>query len=260
MSGKYQQLTRDEKVKILTLVEEGLSFREIAVKIGCSHSTIVRLMKKKENLDPLDRKKGSGRKRKTTQKTDNVLQRISMKDRFKSAVRIRVELHEFHQVDLSAETIRRRLREIGLYGRRPTKKPLLTTKMKTARLRWAKKYQDWTQDDWRCVIWSDESKFNLLCADNLPYVRRSAGERFKDECIVKTVKFPQSQMVWGCFSFYVLGPLHFVNGTMNAQRYGQVIREFLVPATKQHHSYTDKCIFQDDSVPCHRAKSVSEVL
>lgn len=257
MAGKYKQLSRDQRVKILTLTDQGLSYRQISVRIGCSHSTIVRLMKKKENLDPLERTKGSGRKRKTNSRTDKALQRMCLKDRFKSAVRIRAELKDYHQVDLSAETIRRRLREIGLYGRRPAKKPLLTKKMKDTRLTWAKKYKNWTKEDWRRVIWSDESKFNLLCADNFPYVRRSGGERFNEECTIKTVKFAQSQMVWGCFSFYTLGPLHFVDGTMNAQKYGQVIKEFLVPAIEEHLSITDEVIFQDDSAPCHRAKSVS---
>lgn len=65
MAGKYKQLSRDQRVKILTLTDQGLSYRQISVRIGCSHSTIVRLMKKKENLDPLERTKGSGRKRKT---------------------------------------------------------------------------------------------------------------------------------------------------------------------------------------------------
>ena len=75
-------------------------------------------------------------------------------------------------MDLSAETLRRRLRDCGLYGRRLAKKPLLTKWMKANRLSWAKKYRNWTLEDWRNVLWSDESKFNLLCADNLPYVRR----------------------------------------------------------------------------------------
>ena len=41
----------------------------------------------------------------------------------------------------------------------PTSKPLLTRKMRVARLKFAKKYKDFTIEDWRRGMWSDESTF-----------------------------------------------------------------------------------------------------
>ena len=87
-NAKYKKLTRDQKIRILALDEEKLSFRQIAARIDCSHTTIVRLLQKKENSDMLERKKGSGRPRKSTEQTDNLLRRISLNDRLKSALSI----------------------------------------------------------------------------------------------------------------------------------------------------------------------------
>jgi hypothetical protein len=50
------------------------------------------------------------------------------------------------------------LRESGLHGRIAAKKPLLkdTNNQKTW---WDKKHEQWTLDQWKPVLWSDESKF-----------------------------------------------------------------------------------------------------
>lgn len=129
--------------------------------------------------------------------------------------------------------------------------------MRSKRLEWTRMHRNWTLDQWRNVIWSDESKFNLHCADNLPYVRRFPGERFKDSCVIRTVKYPQSQMIWGCFSYYVRSPLVFVDGIMNGEKYGEVVTSFVVPVVEDQYEHSSEAIFQDDSAPCHRAKSVS---
>lgn len=42
-----KKLMRDQKIRILALDEEKLSSRQISASIGCSHTTIVLLYKKK---------------------------------------------------------------------------------------------------------------------------------------------------------------------------------------------------------------------
>lgn len=126
--------------------------------------------------------------------------------------------------------------------------------MRKNRLDWVKKYEHWSEMDWRNVIFSDESKFCLFGSDGMQYVRRKPGERLSDKCIKKTVKHPAGQMVWGCFSYYGIGVLHFINGTVNADVYNSILQTSLVPSIENHFSQGSKCIFQDDSAPCHRAK------
>ena len=54
---------------------------------------------------------------------------------------------------------------MGYSCRIKKKKPKLTEKHKKVRLEWAKAHESWTSDEWRKVIWSDESKFNLMNSD-----------------------------------------------------------------------------------------------
>ncbi|KAK6025514.1 transposase [Ostertagia ostertagi] len=78
----------------------------------------------------------------------------------------------------STRTIRRRLQAAGLNGRRPAKKPLISEKNRGARVRWAQEHIGWTRQQWNNVLFSDESKFNLMGSDGIKYIRRPLGRRF----------------------------------------------------------------------------------
>ncbi|CAJ0936480.1 unnamed protein product [Ranitomeya imitator] len=60
---------------------------------------------------------------------------------------------------VSTRTIRRRLNDKGLYGRRPRKTPLLTPRPKKAKLEFAKTYLKKPKMVWEHVLWSDETKW-----------------------------------------------------------------------------------------------------
>uniref|UniRef100_A0A8R1HSS9 Glucose-6-phosphate 1-dehydrogenase n=1 Tax=Caenorhabditis japonica TaxID=281687 RepID=A0A8R1HSS9_CAEJA len=108
----------------------------------------------------------------------------------------------------TSRTIRRRLTENGLHGRRPVKKPLISEKNRKARVAWAKAHVNWGRREWANHVWSDESKFNLFGTDGIKGVRRPVGSRFDPKYQCPTVKHGGgSCMVWGCFSDTSMGPL-----------------------------------------------------
>ena len=109
---------------------------------------------------------------------------------------------------------------------------------------------------WETVIFSDEPKFDLHGSDGKLYVWRREGEQYSRDCLVSAVKFSASQMVWECISSKGVGRLHFMKGTVNAEVYS-TLNTKLLPTKRDQFGNTDFCIFQDDSAPCHRAKSVS---
>ncbi|GFX75040.1 hypothetical protein TNCV_1846121 [Trichonephila clavipes] len=62
---------------------------------------------------------------------------------------------------ISRKTVARRLRGGGLYARRPVVCVPLTRQHRTARLQWCREHHNWTEQDWACVLFSDESRFSL---------------------------------------------------------------------------------------------------
>ncbi|XGW04141.1 hypothetical protein V3C99_015356 [Haemonchus contortus] len=87
----------------------------------------------------------------------------------------------------SQSTISRRLRDAGLHGRRPVKKPLASPKNRELDLT-GRMHLHWTLDQWREVIWSDESKFDLFGTDGISFVRRPVNKRFDPEYQIPSVK------------------------------------------------------------------------
>jgi hypothetical protein len=62
--------------------------------------------------------------------------------------------------DLSSQTITRRLVPVGGFKcHLAAKKPFLSERNRVKRLQWARDHLHWTPQQWRSVLWSDESKF-----------------------------------------------------------------------------------------------------
>ena len=57
-----------------------------------------------------------------------------------------------------------------------------------ARLQWAREHQDWSINQWKNVMWSDETKINLFGSDGVVHVWREKNAALKKECIRPTVK------------------------------------------------------------------------
>lgn len=67
-------------------------------------------------------------------------------------------------------------------------------------------------------------------------------------------------MVWGCITAKGPGPLYFVNGIMNADKYIQLLDNAFLPKLHLLFRRRQRYIFQQDGAPCHTAKSVKNYL
>ncbi|KAH6945845.1 hypothetical protein HPB50_010264 [Hyalomma asiaticum] len=81
----------------------------------------------------------------------------------------------------SMSTIRRRLHEKGLRSRLPAQKPGHSEANKLARLGYAQEHAAWTVDDWRCVIFTDESTFSTRW-DQRQRIWRTDNARRRKRC------------------------------------------------------------------------------
>ncbi|GFT46810.1 hypothetical protein NPIL_466191, partial [Nephila pilipes] len=110
------------------------------------------------NQTSIENKKKSGRIRKTSPTTDDLIFLMSTANPFMSAA----ELKDLLKLSLSKQTIRNRLKEKGLSNYTAVKKEFLTTQHKQKRLEFAHKYQNWTAEQWKKVCFSDEKVFSTF--------------------------------------------------------------------------------------------------
>ncbi|USP75525.1 hypothetical protein yc1106_02799 [Curvularia clavata] len=103
---------------------------------------------------------------------------------------------------------RRVLREEGFRKTKPTRKPGLTKQMREERYRWCLEHVDWTLEDWKNVIWSDETSVVLNYRRGGYRIWRKADEAFVRSCIRERWKGYSEFMFWGCFSYDKKGPCH----------------------------------------------------
>lgn len=111
---------------------------------------------------------------------------------------------------------------------------------------------------WDSVIWSDESRFEVCVGDYRSRVLRTKNEPYHPDCLRRKVKFPASVMIWGCMSAQGVGKLHIIDGTVNAVRYIDILRDSLMPSIEALITTENGYIFQQDGAACHTAKIVKE--
>ncbi len=125
---------------------------------------------------------------------------------------------EYSQKPLSVNTICCAICRCQLKRYHAKRKPYVNMVQKSCRVLWAKAHLKWTVS-WKSVLWSDESKFDILVGNHRSRVIRAKEEGDLPACYEHSVQKPASLMVWGCISAYGMGSLHVLEGTMNAERY-----------------------------------------
>ncbi len=160
-------------------------------------------------------------------------------------------------VSLSIRSIQRLCaKNLNLPSRKMAAKPLLTQAMREKQLAFCQHYRNWTVDDWKKVMFSDESHFELRFANTRHLCRRQPGsDRFDPRFPRKTVKHPPKIMAWGCFSWRGRGALEWLDKgeMMNGVRYCRILDEKLEHFMIGHGTTH----FLQDGAPCHKSKIIS---
>ena len=189
-------LSKAQKDYILELsTNQGLSAREIGVKAGCSKTAVAKLV---SAMLPDKENPVGGRPKKLTPHAErSILTQI----RSGRASDMTHTLNAVLDSPITPQTTRNLLRRHHMYAVKQKKKPLLKPHHKWGRLAWAEKHINWTVQDWKRVMFIDESKVNRYQSDGRSYVWKNRGDPLLDREVQKTVKFGGgSIMVWGCMS------------------------------------------------------------
>lgn len=251
--ARKAQISLEKRSQIEILRKTGKSIMQIAQIVGVSKNGVATTLKWLDETKSNDDRKRSGRTKKTSAADDRHILLLSKKNRFKMASEIRAEINKSLDKPISTSLVKYRLNEKGYFGRVAVKKPLLRPPNRRKRLLFAQNHKNWTVDQWKSVLCTDESKFELFGNKRRQYVRRKQGERYKSQCIAPTVKHGGgSVMVWGCFSFDGVGELVKIDGIMRKEHYHRILQKSAIPSGIGLIGYG--FTFQQDNDPKHTSK------
>lgn len=244
-----KQLSDFEKGMIVEKRSNGKGIKKIAREMKRSPNAIRKFFRRFDKSGSHVRKTGSGRKRKTTVRDDRRLVQTAKKQRFSTASTLAEEVN----LPISRWTVSRRLNEAGLKSCIACKKPMVSEKNRKNRLAWCLEHKDWTPEQWRAVLFSDESPFSLRFSGQ-KRVWRTKDERYCPDCMQGTVKHDAKINVSGSFAFTGVGDFHLVKGHMDQEQYRQIAIHHLVPSGVKllGRGFT----LQQDNDPKHTANSV----
>ncbi|GFW30338.1 transposable element Tcb2 transposase [Trichonephila clavipes] len=224
------------RCRIIGKTEEGRKITDVAREFDIAHSVVSRLWKSFKTTGMCSRRHGGGR------------------------VRIGGKSVAASGKQISRKTVARYLRGGGLYARRPVVCVALTRQHRTARLQWCREHHNWTEQDWACVLFSDESRFSLSSDCRRQLIWRESGTAYRPENIQEKDRYPScSIMMWAGIMINGHTRLHVIaNGTMTGQRY---IDEVLLPRVRLFRGAVgDKFVFMDDNATCHQTLAVQDCL
>jgi hypothetical protein len=149
---------------------------------------------------------------------------------------------------VSTKTIHRNLSHAGMKAVVKVKHPFFTARHKRNHLEWAMEHRNWTMEDWKSIVWSDETKINCLGSDGRKWVWKKQEESLSDRLVSGTLKFGRgSLMLWNCMFWEGCGYACQIKGKMDGELYVHILEVNLEASLEYYRKEREDFTFQQDN-------------
>ena len=145
---------------------------DISSCVSLHHTTISRICKK---YCPDLQNIPAGHPPKLSEANTHYAQHLITFRKAENATQVTQILQQVTDQSLTSQTTRNHLKRAGMKAMVKAKRPLLTKKHRKERLDFTLAHQDWTVEDWKTVVWSDETKINRLGSEGRVWGGRRLG-------------------------------------------------------------------------------------
>lgn len=238
---------------------QGHSTREVARSLGISISTAIRI--RNDNIEKIPPKK-KGRPNKISPRTKRVLAR-----HFKTGqLKVLIDGQRFIQAtdgrQVHVETVRLNLLHESVRAYIQQKRTNLKPNHKRDRLKFAREHIHWTVDDWKRVMFSDESIISRIG----PFGRKYYYSDREHKRLLPHQVQPTEQggggkiMVWGCITYSGPGDLSRIIGNLDSEFYLEVLDDYVLKSFSWYSMDPANSLFQQDNSRVHTSNLIRKWL
>jgi len=167
------------------LLDSGNSGEAIAKQVGVSPSAVCKACSRK--CSALSKAIG-GHYSKLSLANICHAQHLITSDKAENAVQVTKALSNIIDQPPSANTVHLHLQKSGI-------KAVVKTKCPIAHFNFAYTHKDWTIDNWKRVVWSDEIKINHLGSDGHKWAWKKTGEVVNNRLVQGTLNFGGGSLI-----------------------------------------------------------------
>ncbi len=160
--GRGSPVCQQIREKIIEMFKNNVPQRKIGRDLDISPSTVHNIIKRFKESGGISVRKGQGRKPKLNNRDLRSLRRHCIKNRHSSISDITTWAQDYFGKPLSSTTIRSYIHKCQLKLYCAKRKPYVNSVQKRHRLLWARRHLGWTITQWKRVLWSDESVFQVF--------------------------------------------------------------------------------------------------
>ncbi len=174
--GRDSPICERVRKKIVEYFKNNVPQCQIVKALQISSSTVHNIIKRFRETGEISVHKGQGRRPLLDARGLRALRRHCITHQHDSVIDITKWAQEYFQKPLLVNTIRRAICRCQLKLCHAKRKPYVNMVQKRRCVLWAKAHLKWTVSKWKSVLWSDESKFDILIENHGCRVLRAKEE------------------------------------------------------------------------------------
>lgn len=249
----YVGLSEVQRGRIITMAEQGMSQRQIARTVGVTQGVVSKTYARFLELGTLKNRPRRSRGRVTTERQDRFLAQTARRNPAVSHSELQRQFLQATGVSVSVETIRKRLRARELFKRRALRVPELSRQNKVDRFNWCLEHENWTIEDWKNVLFSDETRIGLRSDDRRVRILRGRGRQARLQAARPIPKYKGGTvMFWGGIMFGEKTPLIPIRQSLTGPRYVDLVLQPVVRLWRG--AFGDYFLFMQDNAPPHTSR------
>lgn len=248
LSPSKMAMIRDELM-------DGKSVRQVARTLEVSIGTVGNIRKDiKENLPPSQH----GPSPMIPKRTLSFVTRQYNDGKMKSLRKAQNYIREIDGVDVHVETVRRHVKRRTGRAYVKQKRCLMNMYHARARYQFAREHKNWTVDDWKRVMFSDETVISRVGSFGRQfYYSDKEHRRNLPHQIRRTEQGGGGKMmIWGCITYNSPGDLAWVPEGMDSELYERVLQDYVEASFDWSGMNPEESFFQHDNSGVHTANRI----